>query len=191
MMSGGAPLPGGSPPPGGSPMMAHTPTSQGQMSPSSGIHPPTHSPGGGSGGPGSNNGSNGVIPPGPHSHPQPPQQPPGPPSHQGVPGGGGQLPPHSHAGSYLIPQPTPSPGGDMSPGTSPNDPVFFLNHCNVDRIWQQWMERHGQNYAPGRGQGPQGHRIDSQMFSLIGAVLTPEAVLDPTAWYAYDHQLIA
>jgi tyrosinase len=26
-------------------------------------------------------------------------------------------------------------GGDMSPSTSPNDPVFYLNHCNVDRIW--------------------------------------------------------
>ena len=26
-------------------------------------------------------------------------------------------------------------GGSMGPGTSPNDPVFFLHHCNVDRIW--------------------------------------------------------
>ena len=25
--------------------------------------------------------------------------------------------------------------GSMGPGTSPNDPVFFLHHCNVDRIW--------------------------------------------------------
>ncbi len=97
IMTGGGPLSGGggaggpsSPPPGGSPMgMAHTPTgSQGQMSPSSGIHPPSnHSPGGAS-----NNSSQ-----------QQQQQ-----QHQ--------LPPHSHGGSY-IPQPTPSPaGGDMSPG---------------------------------------------------------------------------
>ena len=29
-------------------------------------------------------------------------------------------------------------GRDMSPGSSPNDPVFFLNHCNVDRHgWQR------------------------------------------------------
>ncbi|MGH8653122.1 MAG: tyrosinase family protein [Gammaproteobacteria bacterium] len=31
-------------------------------------------------------------------------------------------------------------GGDMSPSTSPNDPVFYLNHCNVDRIWEAWMQ---------------------------------------------------
>ncbi|MEM7059253.1 MAG: tyrosinase family protein [Pseudomonadota bacterium] len=82
-------------------------------------------------------------------------------------------------------------GGDMGPGTSPNDPAFFLNHCNVDRIWELWMGRHGQNYAPGRNRGPQGHRIDSTMFAVIGAALTPEQVLDPSSWYAYDHQLVA
>jgi tyrosinase len=82
-------------------------------------------------------------------------------------------------------------GGDMAPGTSPNDPAFFLNHCNVDRIWELWMGRHGPAYAPGRNRGPQGHRIDSTMFSIIGAALTPEQILDPTSWYAYDHQLIA
>lgn len=27
-------------------------------------------------------------------------------------------------------------GGDMGPFSSPNDPVFFLHHCNVDRIWE-------------------------------------------------------
>ena len=31
-------------------------------------------------------------------------------------------------------------GGDMGPGTSPNDPIFFLHHCNVDRIWAKWQE---------------------------------------------------
>lgn len=40
-------------------------------------------------------------------------------------------------------------GGDMSPGTSPNDPSFFLNHCFVDRAWEMWMIRHGRNYEPG------------------------------------------
>ncbi|WP_269581704.1 tyrosinase family protein [Roseibium sp. Sym1] len=82
-------------------------------------------------------------------------------------------------------------GGDMAPGTSPNDPAFFLNHCNVDRIWELWMGQHGLAYAPGRNRGPQGHRIDSTMFSIIGQALTPEQILDPSAWYAYDHQLIA
>jgi tyrosinase len=31
-------------------------------------------------------------------------------------------------------------GGSMQLSTSPNDPVFFLNHSNVDRIWALWQE---------------------------------------------------
>jgi tyrosinase len=31
-------------------------------------------------------------------------------------------------------------GGSMELMTSPNDPVFFLNHCNVDRIWTLWQD---------------------------------------------------
>jgi hypothetical protein len=38
-------------------------------------------------------------------------------------------------------------GGSMAPGTSPNDPVFFLHHCNIDRLWALWQFRHpGQHY---------------------------------------------
>ncbi|EFA74650.1 tyrosinase [Heterostelium album PN500] len=34
-------------------------------------------------------------------------------------------------------------GGDMSRfHTSANDPVFWLHHCNVDRIWAQWQTQH-------------------------------------------------
>ena len=32
-------------------------------------------------------------------------------------------------------------GGDMQLATSPNDPVFYLHHCNVDRIWSAWQAR--------------------------------------------------
>lgn len=31
-------------------------------------------------------------------------------------------------------------GGTMQGGASPNDPIFFLNHCNVDRIWARWQQ---------------------------------------------------
>jgi len=32
-------------------------------------------------------------------------------------------------------------GGDMSNvGWSPNDPAFFLHHCNVDRFWAIWQD---------------------------------------------------
>jgi tyrosinase len=36
--------------------------------------------------------------------------------------------------------------------TSPNDPVFFLNHANVDRLWAEWQTAHpGKTYAPDVG----------------------------------------
>ena len=38
-------------------------------------------------------------------------------------------------------------GGDMLPSTSPNDPIFYMDHCNVVRIWEAWMQKPG---GPGR-----------------------------------------
>jgi hypothetical protein len=32
--------------------------------------------------------------------------------------------------------------GSMQPGSSPNDPVFFLHHCNIDRLWSVWQQKH-------------------------------------------------
>ena len=29
----------------------------------------------------------------------------------------------------------------MQPGTSPNDPVFFFHHCNIDRLWSVWEQK--------------------------------------------------
>ncbi|KAH7313855.1 hypothetical protein B0I35DRAFT_480502 [Stachybotrys elegans] len=31
-------------------------------------------------------------------------------------------------------------GGDMSPATSPNDPIFFLHHGQIDRLWWLWQQ---------------------------------------------------
>ena len=31
--------------------------------------------------------------------------------------------------------------GTMLPSTSPNDPAFFLHHCNIDRQWTVWQRR--------------------------------------------------
>jgi hypothetical protein len=38
----------------------------------------------------------------------------------------------------------------MLPMTSPDDPVFSLHHCNIDRIWAQWRRREhpGEPYVP-------------------------------------------
>lgn len=34
-------------------------------------------------------------------------------------------------------------GGNMVSNSSPNDPVFFLHHCNVDRLWAEWEDMVG------------------------------------------------
>lgn len=40
-------------------------------------------------------------------------------------------------------------GGSMADMPSPNDPVFYLHHSNVDRIWAQWQDQDpGRTYAP-------------------------------------------
>lgn len=79
-------------------------------------------------------------------------------------------------------------GGDMSPASSPNDPVFFLNHCNVDRIWEAWMQQHGRAYLPAQTApgSLKGHRLNDQLWSLISPSTTPAAVLDVSADYVYD-----
>jgi tyrosinase len=46
-------------------------------------------------------------------------------------------------------------GGDMRAGTSPNDPVFWFHHSNVDRIWASWQRRWGTDrYQAPLAQGP-------------------------------------
>jgi tyrosinase len=56
-------------------------------------------------------------------------------------------------------------GGNMAPMTSPNDPVFFLHHCFVDKVWSDWqavqLSDNGDaapHYAPER-EGPPGHNL--------------------------------
>jgi tyrosinase len=65
--------------------------------------------------------------------------------------------------------------GTMILPTSPNDPVFFLVHANVDRLWSVWQARHpGRTYEPKAGHG--GNNADSPMVPF-GRV-TPQAVED-------------
>jgi tyrosinase len=96
-------------------------------------------------------------------------------------------------------RPTPGPrmhnrvhvwvGGDMGPATSPNDPVFYLNHANVDRLWEAWMLRNERTYAPVASAPAEltGHRLADPLFSLLTPQpITPADVLDVRDVYAYD-----
>lgn len=75
-------------------------------------------------------------------------------------------------------------GGDMLPGTSPNDPVFFLHHCFIDKLWADWQRQNsGAAYAPMSG-GPQGHNWNDQMSPWT---TTPQDVWNHIALgYIYD-----
>lgn len=82
-------------------------------------------------------------------------------------------------------------GGDMSPGTSPNDPVFFLNHCFVDKLWADWQQQNQNSpYVPG-GQSAQGdplfrHRAGDPLLSLLTQVQpSVQSMLDVSAFYVY------
>ncbi|MCM3922327.1 tyrosinase family protein [Frankia sp. AiPs1] len=82
-------------------------------------------------------------------------------------------------------------GGDMAPASSPNDPVFFVHHCNVDRLWERWMHRNGRQYQPDMTAPPNllGHRIDDPLVSPFAPASkpdTPGGVLDVSALYSYD-----
>ena len=82
--------------------------------------------------------------------------------------------------------------GTMAANSSLNDPVFWLHHANIDRIWNEWMRRHGQQYLPVSG-GPMGHNLDDHMwpFAHIGMMVTPRDVLDSTAFgYRYDTEAV-
>jgi hypothetical protein len=94
--------------------------------------------------------------------------------------------------------------GPMSiPAVSPNDPVFWLHHCNVDRLWTAWQQRHPPGaYAPAAG-ADAGHNLNDQMVhfqasnagnfntSLRG---TPADVVDSRGaldiWYTSDLPVI-
>lgn len=59
-------------------------------------------------------------------------------------------------------------GGSMLPMTSPNDPVFFMHHCMVDKLWYEWQLRHpNQGYLPMSG-GPFGQNLNDPMDSTPG-----------------------
>ncbi len=90
-------------------------------------------------------------------------------------------------------------GGNMLPSTSPNDPVFWLNHCNIDRLWALWM---AQPAAPAPYLPPSGtpgvragHGLNDTMIFFSGGpapwpdTSTPAGVVDHHAlgyWYDTD-----
>jgi tyrosinase len=80
-------------------------------------------------------------------------------------------------------------GGDMAPASSPNDPVFFLNHCNVDRLWAAWQHKHPDApYLPGNN-APASlkfHRLGDKLFSVFANAPKVVDMIDVADVYGYE-----
>ena len=80
--------------------------------------------------------------------------------------------------------------GDMEVSTSPNDPVFFLHHCNIDRIWEAWKVKNpGKPYLPGNavvGANLAGHRIGDRIRSIMPNPPTIAQLVNVSSNYTYD-----
>jgi tyrosinase len=82
-------------------------------------------------------------------------------------------------------------GGDMGDMVSPRDPIFFLHHCNIDRLWAQWIALGRRNSTDplwatfrfdGNFQTPQGDGLTAWNVGVAD-------VLDHTAFgYTYPDQ---
>lgn len=90
--------------------------------------------------------------------------------------------------------------GTMEPlDISPNDPAFFIHHCNVDRLWAQWQNLPGNasKYEPAAG-GPEGYNLNDPLYpfdipdwqsipAMVAHGNTPAAMLDYRALgYEYE-----
>lgn len=77
-------------------------------------------------------------------------------------------------------------GGSMLPMTSPNDPIFFLHHCMVDKVWHDWQVINGtNNYEPQAATPFQG--FNDTMWQTTAAGVTPASVMDIAA-VGYSYQ---
>ncbi len=86
---------------------------------------------------------------------------------------------HAYVGGDMLPR------DDMSTNVV-NDPIFWLVHANIDRIWWQWQQTRGiNNYQPVSG-GPTGHNLNDRM-QFLNSNTTPASNLDiRTMGYSYQ-----
>ena len=85
--------------------------------------------------------------------------------------------------------------GTMMLMTSPNDPVFWLHHCNIDRLWGDWQRQHQDTcpYQPSGASLARGHNLLEPMIfnmdppSPWPESYTPASVLDHhSLGYSYE-----
>ena len=91
--------------------------------------------------------------------------------------GSTQLPQTHNAGHRFI-------GGHMGGAFSPNDPIFWLHHANVDRLWDSWQQHRIETAASSNHRdtwpqssetspidgriAPEGHKVGDAMWPWVG-----------------------
>ncbi|MGN9775361.1 tyrosinase MelC2 [Micromonospora sp. H33] len=74
-------------------------------------------------------------------------------------------------------------GGTMATGVSPNDPVFWLHHCHVDKLWSNWQRaRPSAGYLPTGGTA---NVVDLHDVMSPWNTVSPADLLSHDAWYTY------
>lgn len=79
-------------------------------------------------------------------------------------------------------------GGDMGDYMSPLDPIFWLHHCNIDRIWASWSRLPGHN--PPSADLWKNHKLSQFYDAVAKAQVNPvvSGTLDAPKYGAvYDH----
>lgn len=97
------------------------------------------------------------------------------------PGTGGTISSHMSSPSYTTFRQVEGPHGAAhvwvggfvgNASIAPRDPVFWLIHCNVDRLWAEWIDQHSatpgfQPFLPLSGGNP-GHNLNDTMWPWNG-----------------------
>ena len=75
-------------------------------------------------------------------------------------------------------------GGSMGPSSSPNDPVFFLHHCNIDRLWALWWSDDPKRpYLPADGEPDP---TDPAGENVMGMNTGPNEVINLAGHHLHD-----
>jgi len=74
--------------------------------------------------------------------------------------------------------------GTILPSTSPNDPAFFLHHCNIDRLWAVWQLQNpiASHYLPVNSiPGEPGQALNEPMIFFDTSLSSSPPWADPPA----------
>ncbi|WP_327134661.1 tyrosinase family protein [Streptomyces sp. NBC_01343] len=75
-------------------------------------------------------------------------------------------------------------GGQMGTGVSPNDPVFWMHHAYVDKLWAEWQARNPKSaYLPAAGTV---NVVDLHDTMRPWNDVTPADMLDHRKFYTFD-----